>query len=287
MSDLSPETSKLLELARGASTLDGARRAQIKAGLVAKIAAGGAVGGAAAQLSWGKLGWLSSSLIKGFSALLVLSAVGAGVYLGVRTSAERSVATTGVAQAGPSDPQRGNSEPAKTGSATDANAAPFGATSPETSSARAPSTASEANAKSLASASASAGAGAGASASASASASRVAAAADTTRSVPADDAKRPSAPSNADTLAEETKLLRDADQALRAGDAQRALSLLQEDGARFPHGALEPERAQELMLARCKLGQVEMKTAQNYLASHANSAFAARLQDACGVPAAR
>jgi hypothetical protein len=84
-----------------------------------------------------------------------------------------------------------------------------------------------------------------------------------------------------DTLAAETSLLRDADQALRAGNAQRALTLLDEHAARFPHGVLEPERSAERMIARCKLGQVDAKTAQSYLATHAGSSFAARLQDAC------
>ena len=85
----------------------------------------------------------------------------------------------------------------------------------------------------------------------------------------------------ADTLAEETSLLRVADQALRAGNAQRALTLLDEHAARYPHGVLEPERSAERMIARCKLGQVDAKTAQGYLAAHSNSPFAARLQDAC------
>ncbi|HEY4104451.1 MAG TPA: hypothetical protein VGM44_11190 [Polyangiaceae bacterium] len=279
MSDLSPETSKLLELARDASPLDGARRAQIKSGLLAKIAAGGAVGGAATHLGWSKLGWLSSPLAKGVSALVVLSAIGGGVYLGVRSSAGQRALSSTASQSNSIAEQRGSSTaPQIAQAAINANQPPIGEgnagnvaptetepTSPETTSGRPTSTASATNPKP------------------STNTSRVAAASpDATRSAP-DDTKTPSSGQNADTLAEETKLLRDADQALRAGDAQRALSLLEEDGARFPHGTLEPERAQELMLARCKLGQVDLKTAQNYLVSHANSAFAARLKDACGV----
>ncbi len=87
----------------------------------------------------------------------------------------------------------------------------------------------------------------------------------------------------AETLAEETRLLRDADQALRAGNAQHALALLDEHASRYPRGALAPERNAERLIARCKLGQIEAKAAQAYLTTHANSAFAPRIRDACGV----
>jgi hypothetical protein len=90
-----------------------------------------------------------------------------------------------------------------------------------------------------------------------------------------------SATANADTLADETRLLRDADQALRAGNAQRALALLDEHAASYPHGALAPERNAERMVARCQLGEVDANHAQAYLAAHPSSAFTARIRDAC------
>ncbi len=88
---------------------------------------------------------------------------------------------------------------------------------------------------------------------------------------------------NAETLADETRLLRDADQALRAGNPARALGLLDEHAARFPRGVLAPERSAERLIARCQLGQLDAKAAQSYLAAHANSSFAARISDACKV----
>jgi len=90
-----------------------------------------------------------------------------------------------------------------------------------------------------------------------------------------------SATANADTLADETRLLRAADQALRAGNAQRALTLLDEHAASYPHGALAPERNAERMVARCQLGEVDASHAQAYLAAHPSSAFTARIRDAC------
>ncbi len=51
---------------------------------------------------------------------------------------------------------------------------------------------------------------------------------------------RPGSPAAA--LAEENRLLREAREALRSGDAARSLGLLQRLDARFPHGALLQER---------------------------------------------
>jgi TolA-binding protein len=84
-------------------------------------------------------------------------------------------------------------------------------------------------------------------------------------------------------LADETRLLRAADQALRSGNAQRAVALLDEHAARYPHGALAPERSAERMIARCQLGQGDASSAQSYLSTHPDSAFTARIRDACGI----
>jgi hypothetical protein len=86
-----------------------------------------------------------------------------------------------------------------------------------------------------------------------------------------------------ETLAEETRLIREADQALRAGGAARALTLLDEHQRRFPRGVLAPERSAERLLARCQLGHVDAKAAAAYLAARPSSAFAARIRDACAV----
>ena len=267
MSDLSPETNELLALARNADDLTAARRAQIKAGLLAQVAAisvigvtsatagagatavanaGAAAGtGAAAGATAGKLAWLSSSVVKAVSAIALLSATGAGVY--VVTRAERApepaaqVAAPALARPALLPAPVAPSEPAP----LPAGAAPLAAGAASS----APALNDAAPSKPLRSTSS-------------------ATAATTV---------------TAETLAEETRLLREADQALRAGNAQHALALLDEHANRYPRGALAPERNAERIIARCKLGQVDAKAARAYLGAHANSAFAPRIRDACAV----
>ena len=287
MSDLSPETEKLLALARGAGTLTDARRAQIKAGLLTQIAAGGVVGGAATHALWGKAAWFSSPFVKGLSALALLSAVGAGVYVGARASASNSaVVSASSAKVVPAGAAVDTTN--TTSNSNGASAAPNAqlAGSPTLA---APATTDRASAPSAAVES-------GSTPSDSSRALDQAEPSNVARPNPsarntvigshpssAPASAGANAPNAADTLAEETSLLREADRALRAGNAQRVLSLLAEDAERFPRGALAPERAAEQMIARCQLGQIDAKTAQSYLAAHASSPFAARLADACHV----
>jgi len=293
MSDLSPETEKLLALARGAGTLTDARRAQIKAGLMAQIAAGGVVGGAVSHAFWGKAAWFSSPFVKGLSAIALLSAVGVGVYVGARphiaapmtlVGSDRNAAPHGAQVAATSATSERTADPGTSGEANGVTpsvapapntsrsaSAEFGATQ---SSGVEPSSL-EPNGARPSSAQSVGGR---------ASSSFVRGGASTPRALVAAGAPSSSAAtSSSDTLAEETRLLRDADQALRAGNAARALLLLDEDASRFPHGMLGPERAAERMIARCQLGQIDGKSAQMYLASHASSPFAARVADACHV----
>jgi hypothetical protein len=270
MSDLSPETDKLLALARGAGGLTSGRRAQIKAGLFSQIAAGGALGAAASHATWGKAAWLSSPLAKSVSALAVLSIVGVGVYVGARaprhaSSAMPAVSASAVVLAS-AKTDRAASTAAPAANVNDSDAANPGASAANGAVPDAPALDASSAAPSAASTASTPGS--------------MKAAPSSARSASASEGPS-SASVNADTLAEETRLLREADQTLRAGNAQRALTLLDEQAARFPRGVLEPERAAERMIARCKLGQVDAKSAQNYLAAHASSPFAARLRDAC------
>lgn len=292
MSDLSPETEKLLALARGAGSLTEARRAQIRAGLMAQIAAGGAVGGAASYALWGKAAWLSSPLVKGLSAVALLSALSVGVYVETRP---HEAAPLGAASA--SAPGNGRAPGAVAAPSIEHGAAPapLEATDNRAADPSAPSTPAADSATPATESLSAAGANAPASEglaqpiatrqNPSASNRTRASNPSASASASASSSPSPSSPAgaNADTLAEETALLRQADQALRAGNAQRALSLLNEDAARFPHGMLGPERAAEQLIARCQLGQIDAKTAQNYVSTHAASPFAARIADACHV----
>jgi len=65
----------------------------------------------------------------------------------------------------------------------------------------------------------------------------------------------PTAPSPATRLREETTLIRDARQALRAGDAARALRVLDECGRLFPAGVLQQERERLVIEALIKDGR--------------------------------
>jgi hypothetical protein len=265
MSDLSPDTNQLLELARGAETLSDARRSQIKASLLTQIAAGGlAMQVGASSVGLGKAAWLSGPIGKLVSAVALVSVAGAGVYVGVRAKASQprpqlvasaSLREPFTPQARAANPTTSEpaSEPAAAELAAPGLAAPGLAAAEPAANAAVPSP--MANGKAVG------------------AAARVA-----TANAPA---ATTSVTANADTLAEETRLLRDADQALRAGNAERALTLLDEHATSYPHGALAPERNAERMVARCQLGQIDASSAQAYLAAHPNSAFTARIRDAC------
>jgi hypothetical protein len=84
-----------------------------------------------------------------------------------------------------------------------------------------------------------------------------------------------------DPLVAETRRLREAHGALQAGDAQKALALLGEEG-----GQLGEERAAARVLALCQLGKVaEMEAARAaFLRDHPRSPLASRVGAGCSNP---
>ena len=86
------------------------------------------------------------------------------------------------------------------------------------------------------------------------------------------------------TVAEETRLLRRADESLRDGDALRALALLDEHGREFPHGVLSEERSAERVLTLCKLARrAEARDeAARFLRRTPDSPLAAGVRASCG-----
>jgi hypothetical protein len=86
-----------------------------------------------------------------------------------------------------------------------------------------------------------------------------------------------------DPIRAETALLRDADHALRTGNPRGALALLARHRARFPGGALAPERDAAELIARCQLG--ERGAADAARASRLSAPLAARVRAACAAPA--
>jgi hypothetical protein len=84
-------------------------------------------------------------------------------------------------------------------------------------------------------------------------------------------------------LEEETRGWNDADDALRRGDHDTALRLLGELDARFPEGALAPERAAERVFALCAAGRTdEARQASNdFFRRQSVGPLAARVRAAC------
>ena len=87
-------------------------------------------------------------------------------------------------------------------------------------------------------------------------------------------------------LAEETALLASANGELRRGDAQRALSLLDDYDRRYPSGVLREEVLATRVIARCQLGDAPDKAARRgaaaFLARHPASPLATRVRSSCG-----
>ncbi len=86
------------------------------------------------------------------------------------------------------------------------------------------------------------------------------------------------------TVAAEAELLRDADAALKGGDAGRALALLNEHSARFPKGILVEERDAERVVVLCALGRIDeaRASAGSFLQSWPMSPLAGRVRASCG-----
>jgi hypothetical protein len=98
----------------------------------------------------------------------------------------------------------------------------------------------------------------------------------------------PAAPPQAGpaTVAAEARLLRDADVALGSGDAARALALLDEHAATYPHGVLVEERMAERVVVLCALGRTAeaQQAATSFLRDHERSPLAARVRGSCASP---
>lgn len=94
-------------------------------------------------------------------------------------------------------------------------------------------------------------------------------------------APAPAPSSSPEALAEQTRLLARARQALADGEPARALELLDQLGERFPSGALEPERRAYDAIARCRLAPPSADAAARFLADHPASPHAPRVRAAC------
>lgn len=95
----------------------------------------------------------------------------------------------------------------------------------------------------------------------------------------------PSAPSGEaqrQRLAEEVRLLKRADQAIREGTPDVARSILNELSTRYPNGQLLEERAATDVLVLCQRRQERAaRAAREFLATYPDSVYAPRLRAAC------
>jgi len=255
MSDLTPETRSLLDRARDGDNLPPARRALLETKLFTRIA-GGAALGLAAREAWAKSTGLFGPVAKGVAGLALVSSIGGGGYLAVHALRYDAPIARTTPEAPPgANPPSVWSTPAEPTPVAPSRAARGSAVATET-----PRRARDAPA-------------------AVAARERASTAPKPTEpTAPAEEAGSVRAPS---TLADETRLLWEADQAVRAGNSARALALLDEHASRYPDGALGPERAAERVVALCNMGRVDAATVRAYLVSHPNSSLNDRIQQTC------
>ncbi|HEY8090081.1 MAG TPA: hypothetical protein VIF09_19605 [Polyangiaceae bacterium] len=97
---------------------------------------------------------------------------------------------------------------------------------------------------------------------------------------------RPVDPPGPATVADEARLLREADAARSSGDAARALTLLEEHDRRYPGGVLVEERSAERVVVLCALGRASEARAagEAFLREHPSSPLAARVRASCAGP---
>jgi|HubBroStandDraft_2_1064218.scaffolds.fasta_scaffold146108_2 hypothetical protein len=275
MSDLSPDDEALLEQARGGLEPSSSDHARIKGKLLVRIgvtalSATSAAAGAATTLTAGAGMTIATKVV--VTAAVVLGALGGGAVLVQRSSApapsasslalSRSAAVPSAAIPTPSSarlPSAPRAEPAL--SAVPPSPARFEAPAPSNPPVPAP---------------------------LSPSLPRT-----TERAVSLDsrsslDSPKPAAaeavPVGPSNVGAEAQLLQQAGVALKNGHPAKALSILDEHAASFPHGMLAEEREAERIIVLCVLGRTEeaQMRASVFLEHSPRSPLAARVRGSCG-----
>ncbi len=87
-------------------------------------------------------------------------------------------------------------------------------------------------------------------------------------------------------VAEEARLLREADAALRAGDTAGATRWLDDHARLFPHGVLAEESDVQRVLVLCAAHQADAArvAASRFLSAYPQSLLAGRVRASCGAP---
>jgi hypothetical protein len=94
-----------------------------------------------------------------------------------------------------------------------------------------------------------------------------------------------STPSKPAPLSGEIQILASAQRALRDGQFPRALTLLNEHAARYPHGALRPEQLAARTVVLCRMGEINAGRSelQRLQAEAPSSPLLRWAREACGL----
>ncbi|WP_437932435.1 hypothetical protein WMF37_25305 [Sorangium sp. So ce291] len=262
--------------ATGASTAGAGAIGPAGAGAAVEMAAPAAAGVAAkvstAAAKGAGVTLLGAPLKIGLATLVVGLATGAALYFPARDDAPGAPEAARIAA-----PASRSSQAA---ALADGTPVPAGGSAPAGASAPADETPAPAGASAPAGGSAPAGVTAPAEASAAPPAADGAARKPTPRTPTAAAAGKP----GPEGLDAEIALLRDAQQALQAGQFAQALSKLDEHASRFPRGVLSTEREASRAIALCRSGRAApgKAIAAKLLAQNPGSPLATRVRAACG-----
>lgn len=273
MSKLSRETEALLERGRRGTPLTPAHRERLRRAILAKASGGAALATAGSASAWTTMG---AKVVGG--ALLVATIGGAGAAIGTwmtgrtpTTGAPRAVNSVAADQA--TAPALNSSTQAPTAMSNPAGPHPAPAndalaSTPIPKSIPIPALTPTATLTTVPFPSRRA-------------AVAPVAAAIASSAVATPEALPASAPTN--LLARDVRLLRDADLAVKGGDPERALALLDEHAAAFPRSDLEPERSAERVFALCRAGRNDeaRNAASAFLRAHPTGPLAERVKDTC------
>ena len=283
---LGGEARRILDAGRGAERLSARRKAQLRGRVMAAVAAGagtaGALSGAAAGTSSlaGAAAETASLGAAAETASLGAAAKAAGVSLFAKVGLAVAVTTIGAGGLLWSRANQGPPAALTTQDVSEAAQAPSGqALSDAPAASQAPAPAAPADEASAAVAPPAASLG-GVGGSGPAAPQPVAAASSTPKPSSTTEAGTAAA---ADSLPEETRLLAAVHAALSRGDAAAALALLDEHAARFPRGALVPERRAARAMTLCKLGRAAdgRSEAGALYGEGSNSPLADKIRRAC------
>jgi hypothetical protein len=282
MSELSPETEELLNHGREGAPMSRAHRDEIKGAVLAKLATGAIVTSSSKAAAW----TVTTKVIGVAAIAAVVSAGSVGVvkYQRARASQNTSTASTIANAPAPISPATSSSA---TLAATSMNVvvaneapqtspqiqAPTPLANPTVVAANPPTSGNAVNSPAIVTAPSNAST---VNSPENSSANDLATSPNAATPIAAMPHKS--------SLAEDNALIVAAHDAIAAGDPARALQLLDQDAARSPNSALEPERSAERVFAYCAENNTAYARAAagSFLSAHPTGPLSARVRSSCG-----